>query len=244
MLYANNIIPPAFLKCLPGAKSYELFTRSFKYGIYKHRCTFIYKEYRFRTPQKRRKKTMELLLPRNTVLEKTILKHGKRMAKREVSLRESCDMAGFRYGSVLKLIELRAPIFTKRKPDEYRSLCQQLALELNKPVSTLFPPEMYTGEYYAKHAKEAAAAVQRSLDENQDIEEEYAESPENIYAAKKAFAKIVGCISPREKKMLFDYFLEGSTFAEIGKAAGVSTERARKIVKRAVGKIKKKMGVA
>ena len=167
-------------------------------------------------------------LPKNTVLEKAILKQAK-------SVRQYCKTAGFNYPSVLKLIQLREPIMEKRNPDEYRKLCRALSVTLDLPVDKLFQKCIYQVAYYAEQV--AVAIADRDPIVDADEEAIASSSPlDEILWAKKRLHSILDRLPEREARFLLRRFLLEETLVEIGKAEGISPERARQIINRAVAK--------
>lgn len=169
--------------------------------------------------------------PKNTVLEKALL-------KKDLSIRMYCIGAGFSYSKVVRLIQLRDLPTVKDDKEKYRSICIRLSVALNEKVETLFPLDIYDPEYYAEQIKAAAAEKTPTPDVSATAAPRTT-SPDEIYEAKKRLEAALSRLSERETRFLMRYHFREETFAEIGKAEGVSPERARLIIIHATGKIKK-----
>lgn len=174
---------------------------------------------------------MRIPLPENTVLKKAILKQSK-------SVHQYCKETGYTYELVMKLIQLRSPIWLKRHEGEYRSLCKQLALALGVSVHKLFPPEIYTADYYANRIRKKLFA-ETPEQRFKETETHDANSPEHRFAAKEAIYTALACLSERELRFLLRRIINGETLREIGKSERISGSRVQQIVIRATGKVKR-----
>lgn len=171
-------------------------------------------------------------LPENTVLKKAILKEAS-------SVRKYCKKTGFGYQSVLRLIQLRDLPTEKGSKEKYRHICKQLSIAFGIPLHRLFPMRIYAADYYAEQINAAMAAQPPSVDA-EEAAASHASSPDVIYEAKKQLKAALACLSEREAMFLVKYYILEKTLKEIGEAEGISIERARQIIKRAVNKIKRK----
>lgn len=169
--------------------------------------------------------------PKNKILERAI-------QKKRMSIRTYCKSAKFDYSKVMRLIQLRDLPTVKGNKERYRPICIRISIALNKKVERLFPLGIYDPEYYAEQIK-AAAAEKTSIPDVSVTAAPRTTAPDEIYEAKKRLQTALSRLSEREARFLMRHLFREETLAEIGKAEGVSPERARQIIIRATGKIKK-----
>lgn len=139
--------------------------------------------------------------------------------------------AGISYGSLVSLISMKqSPVY---KNGEFRPVVIKLAEYLGLLPEDLFTPAQYevvesnTREFYMAE-REVAALVS---DANAH--------PDKFIAAQQT-RQIVdqSTLSPRERQVLALRFEDDMTFAQAGEAMGVSHERARQILERALRKLR------